>query len=174
MRPGGGKSKGAQFERDVCRELSLWVSSGKQEDVFWRSAVSGGRSTVARKSGKQLKAQAGDISCIHPLGHTFSSLFYVECKHYNDLGFAGLVTGMGHLIEFWYDTKEKAESYGKHPLLIAKQNRIPAIACFDEAGGVALCLDAGIIVPEFELRITKWVDWLNNANKVSMDFAAIS
>jgi hypothetical protein len=51
MRKGGGKQKGSQFERDVCRELSLWVSHGKQEDVYWRSAMSGGRSTVAALKG---------------------------------------------------------------------------------------------------------------------------
>jgi len=52
MRKGGGKAKGASFERDICRRLSLWVSAGKQEDVFWRSAMSGGRSTVADSSSQ--------------------------------------------------------------------------------------------------------------------------
>ncbi len=124
MRRGGGKQKGAQFERDVCRELSLWVSHGNQEDVYWRSAMSGGRSTVAALKGKRLTAQSGDISCIHSVGEAFASKFLIECKNYADLNFLGLVTGKGRLIEFWTEAKKQAASYGKLPLLIAKQNHV--------------------------------------------------
>lgn len=28
------KAKGASFERDVCKKLSLWVSDGKREDLY--------------------------------------------------------------------------------------------------------------------------------------------
>lgn len=134
VRKGGGKQKGAAFEREVCKKLSLWVSGGKQEDVFWRSAVSGGRSTVAATKGKRLAAQAGDISCISPAGDYFHSLFFVECKHYANLGLDSLFIGKGNLADFWKIAKQESEKYGKHPMLIAKQNRYPTILCLDWGG----------------------------------------
>src|SRR5215216_6431446 len=42
--------KGPQWEREVCRALSLWVTNGERVDVFWRSAMSGGRATVHNRS----------------------------------------------------------------------------------------------------------------------------
>lgn len=134
MRKGGGKAKGASFEREVCKRLSLWVSDGTQEDVFWRSAMSGGRSTLAAKAGKRLAAQAGDLSCIHPNGQPFLNRFMVECKFYNDLEIVGFLLGRGTLAGFWKIAKKDAATYSKHPLLIAKQNRLPTIALTDEVG----------------------------------------
>ena len=134
MRKGGGKAKGSSFEREICRRLSLWISHGSQEDVFWRSALSGGRATVAAKKGLRLATQAGDISAIHPLGNAFIEAFMVECKNYADLKFEGLITGKGHLAEFWVTAKNEAIKYGKLPMLIAKQNQQPSIVFLDRKG----------------------------------------
>lgn len=129
-----GKQKGAGWEREVSVKLSLWVSGGQHEDYYWRSSMSGGRSTVAAKKGKRLAAQAGDISCINPLGSSLTDKFYIELKFYRDLGFPGLLRGTGNLAKFWNETKLQALKYGKDPLLIAKQNQCPAIACFAWSG----------------------------------------
>jgi hypothetical protein len=135
------KQKGSAFEREVCRELSLWVSKGSQEDVFWRSATSGGRSTVAAKKGLRLATQAGDISCIHQIGAPFIDKFLVECKNYADLNFVGLLLKRkGHLAEFWSEVCTQADRYGKEPLLIAHQSRQPIIACTTRQGGCLLNL----------------------------------
>lgn len=163
MRPGGGKSKGAAFERGVCVALSLWMSHNKSEDLYWRSSMSGGRSTVAARKGKRLAAQAGDISCIHASGSPFTDNFYVECKSYRDLNFIGLLTGKGKLIEFWEETKRQAEHYGKWPLLIAKQNQQPIVACLDQNGAAALQLRPHISVPAWHLRIVPFDCFLAEA-----------
>jgi hypothetical protein len=128
------KAKGSSFEREVCRRLSLWVSDGKNEDCFWRSATSGGRSTVAHAKGKRLAAQAGDITCISPAGQALTDAFLIECKHYADLNLRGVFTGKGHLCEFWYEVCKQADRYDKAPMLIAKQNNLPAFVCFAHAG----------------------------------------
>lgn len=125
-----GKQKGAGWEREVSVKLSLWVSGGEHEDYYWRSSMSGGRSTVAAKRGKRLAAQAGDISCINPLGSSLTDKFYIELKFYKSLDFAGLLKGTGNLAKFWIETRKQAQLYRKEPLLIAKQNQCPAIACF--------------------------------------------
>jgi hypothetical protein len=134
MRKGGGKQKGANTEREVCKKLSLWLSHGKHEDLLWRSAMSGGRSTVGFAKGKRLAAQAGDISSIHPLSGPFIEKFLCEVKDYRDLNFVGLLSGRGHLVQFWGETVVQARNYSKFPLLIAHQNRQPTIACFSILG----------------------------------------
>lgn len=167
MRKGGGKQKGAQFERDVCRELSLWVSNGTQEDAFWRSSMSGGRSTVAARKGKRLVAQSGDISCIHPVGQAFIDKFYLECKSYANLNFLGLVTGKGRLIEFWVETTKQAASYGKLPLLIAKQNRILPIVVICNYGIEVLHLRkrALLIARQHGLNILPFHEFIRYAER---------
>ena len=129
MRKGGGKSKGAAFERAICKELSLWLSRGKREDLLWRSAMSGGRSTVAARKGLTLKSQAGDISSIDKLSHSFIDTFYIECKFYRDLQLGSLIKGSGKLFSFWDIAKKEARLYKKLPILIAKQNNHPIIVC---------------------------------------------
>ena len=131
MRSGGGKQKGSQFEREICKKLSLWVSNNRQEDVFWRSAMSGGRSTVAWSKGVKLGNQVGDISSISPLGTTFTSMFVAECKFYSDLNILGLLTGTGNLIKFWAEVRRQGKLHNKMPFLIAKQNRLPVFLCLN-------------------------------------------
>jgi hypothetical protein len=167
MRPGGGKSKGAAYEREICRDLSLWISDGKQQDCFWRSAISGGRTTVWRKKGVGLNAQAGDISCIHPAGHMFADLYFVEVKFYANLNFEGLITGKGHLIQVWQQARKQANEAKKTPLLIARQNRAKAIACLAYSGAEQLSLKNYTLacVPSLNLRIITWADFLEHAVK---------
>jgi hypothetical protein len=124
MRPGGGKQKGAEFERDVCKKLSLWVSHGKREDLFWRSAMSGGRATVGRKKGKDHAKHAGDISATHPDGHALTDHWYVECKSVADLKVdSWLLKEEGDLAKFWRVAIEQAEAHKLRPMMIVKQNR---------------------------------------------------
>lgn len=127
MRSGGGHSKGAAFEREVSVTLSLWVSHGKNRDLFWRTSMSGGRATVARKSGRSIR-QSGDICSITPEGHAFTDLFYVECKHYQKLDLeTSFIKGTGKLARFWSKAIKEAKHYRRDPMLIAKQNNMPTI-----------------------------------------------
>jgi hypothetical protein len=163
MRAGGGKQKGASFEREVCVQLSGWISNGTREDVFWRSAMSGGRATVGHKRGKNHSTQVGDISCIHPIGNRFIEAFAPECKHYADLNYQGLLTGNGKLLTFWDEISKQAERYGKQPFLIARQNRMPTVICVGKAGIHLLHLsydDAVLISPMHDMYIIKFDHFL--------------
>jgi hypothetical protein len=131
MRAGGGKSKGAGWEREVSVLLSRWVSSGGQDDVYWRSSMSGGRATVGFRKGKQLGNQVGDLSCIDPIGQRFLNSFAVEAKYYADLDYIGLITGKGKLLAFWAEINEQAGRYQKHPFMIVRQNRMKPHICLD-------------------------------------------
>lgn len=168
MRRGGSKQKGSAFERQICKELSLWVSSGKDQDIFWRSAMSGGRSTVALKKGTKLSSQAGDISSIHKRGHTFIDKFFVECKFYKNLEFAGLINGRGKLLDFWYRACSDAEEYNKLPFLIAKQNHYPTVVCLDSEGINLTRSNKHIVVTQnqFDIHMIYWNTFLSLKPKI--------
>lgn len=122
-----GKGKGASFERHVCKALSMWVSHGKREDLFWRSSMSGGRATVARKKGSVVR-QAGDITAVNAQGNAFTDAFYVECKFYKHIDLETfLVNGKGKIATWWARCRIEARSYGREPLLIVLQNRWPVL-----------------------------------------------
>jgi hypothetical protein len=169
MKQGGGKRKGSQFERDICVKLSHWLSNASRNDLLWRSALSGGRSTVAYAKGMTLASQAGDISAVDPLGAPFISKFYVELKFYRDLKYAGLITGKGHLVEFWKTAKREAERYNKMPLMIAKQNQIPAVACLSGLGVATLELNDNIFLTHhfIDLNIILFDQYLLHATPPS-------
>jgi len=126
------KQKGAQFERDVCRILSLWVSKGKKKNLFWRSAMSGGRATLHLKRGETNKEQCGDIVAIHPDGVILTDTFYIECKFRADFNFRNILKiGEGHVLAtYWKNVRAEAKKYRKMPMCIFKENRFPAIVLF--------------------------------------------
>ncbi len=125
---GRGKSKGSSFEREVCKKLSYWISGGNEDDLFWRSAMSGGRATVSAKKGKKLNRHAGDITATAPEGHVLTDYWFVECKFYTNLNLPlFLLFSAGPLAKFWRTAKREAKRFDKIPMLIAKQNRSPTI-----------------------------------------------
>lgn len=122
-----GKQKGSEFERQICKKLSLWVTDGKRTDVFWRTAMSGGRATVANAKGESVR-QLGDITAVAPEGHALSNPLVLECKFYKTLDIASfIIAGKGKLATFWRQTARLAYKHGRQPWLIAKENHTPAL-----------------------------------------------
>ena len=78
-------AKGAPFERELSKQLSLWWTNGENDAVFWRSSQSGGRATTREKSGKKTKGQYGDIAVTDPIGQPLIELVSIEAKNgYNN------------------------------------------------------------------------------------------
>lgn len=80
MKAGSGKRKGGAFERLICKKLSLWWTHGKRDDVFFRTASSGGRATQRAKKGKKTFGQYGDIQAADPIGQPLIDTCVIECK----------------------------------------------------------------------------------------------
>lgn len=121
-----GKQKGSAFERTICKKLSLWVTGGAKADAFWRSAMSGGRATVAHARGINVR-QVGDITPVAPEGHVLDGL-YIECKFYKDLGIASFIfSNRGKLATFWRQTVKLAHKHCREPWLISKENHTPPL-----------------------------------------------
>lgn len=141
MRPGGGKGKGSEFERQVGKALSLWVSEGHRSDLFARNVLSGGSFTNAMKKDSKEHGMPGDLAANHPMAFKFLELFTVECKHYADLGFEAFLfdteskSFLGSVLKH---TRKQAEQAKLHPMVIARQNRRPSILLTDLYVGDAL------------------------------------
>jgi len=74
------KGKGSAFEREFCKDLSLWWTFGEREDVFWRSSNSGGRATVRASAGKTTVGQHGDVAATDEIGIPLLNLVTIELK----------------------------------------------------------------------------------------------
>ena len=83
--------KGARWEREFARMLSVWWTKGLRNDVFWRVGGSGARSTQLAKKGQQIPV-VGDIMAVDEIGFPFASKVVVELKTgYGDLRVADLL-----------------------------------------------------------------------------------
>lgn len=130
---GKGKRKGSGYERKVCWALSRFIDPDGEDTIFWRSAMSGGRATVQGRKGIKNTNQAGDITCIDEKGQGFTDTFVIECKFYKDLDLAScLLFGTGKLAKFWKKHRKLAKKHGREPIMIAKQNRLPAFVIVSE------------------------------------------
>lgn len=135
MRKGGGKQKGAAWERQVCSDLSRLISPNTDETLFWRSSMSGGRSTMRQRGKKKDSTQAGDITCVHPYGAWLTEAFFIEAKFHKDLNIqAGLIDGRGRLATFWRIATKQAKSHKKEPMLIARENRCRTLLLLSSRG----------------------------------------
>jgi hypothetical protein len=140
MNGAGSKAKGGDYERSICKRLSRWLTRGMRDDLFWRSAMSGGRATVRFKQGAKNRTQAGDITAIDPLGERLTSLFLIECKSYRDLNLNTLLRPLQDcpkdscMHRFWETCRQDAIRHGKLPLLIGKQNLLGEVLIVDSVG----------------------------------------
>lgn len=128
-------NKGRQFERDICRQLSLWWTEGARDDIFWRTAASGARHTQRKKRGVSTHGQAGDVAATDPLGAPFLEKYHVEIKKgYNRCSVQDLLDQpSGGQVREWL-VKAAQEAVMKKVLIIWKRDRRETIAILQEAG----------------------------------------
>ena len=130
MKKGGGKQKGNQFERLVCRTLSLWWSGGERDDVFYRSQSSGGRATVRANRGITTINQYGDVSASDDDGLSFTRRVTVEIKrgysNHTPYDFVDKLSSSGPTkFEEWFDQAEsdRKKARAQYWWLITKRDR---------------------------------------------------
>lgn len=114
------KVKGGTYEREIAKKLSLWVTNLASDDLFWRSAMSGGRGTL-RKSDNAV----GDICAIDPRGAKICQELFFECKHLKEASLDSTIRGKGPIYDFWNTAVKQARSHSRFPVLIVKKNNLP-------------------------------------------------
>lgn len=162
MRAGGGPAKGAAFERECCRRLSLWLTDGKRDDLFWRSSMSGGRATLQHRKGKTNLAQVGDICAIDSEGEKLLLHFVsIECKFHRSLDIVlSVLQRRGRLWKFWEQTVEQADRVKRCPMLIARENRVPTLMLIGEGLHDSIDNRIGHVAPQFGLLTWPCEPWL--------------
>ena len=75
-----GHGKGSEFERKICKALSLWWTDGERDDVFWRTSTSGARAKTRSKTKQGTFGQYGDIQATDPVGQPLIDMFTFELK----------------------------------------------------------------------------------------------
>jgi hypothetical protein len=133
----GAKQKGSRFERDICRAFSLWVSEYKRNDLFWRTAMSGG---VAKIHGSD--TQLGDVTAVHPMGYPLTENFVIECKwrkttaRGDGFGFGSFIfTEAPVIIRIWEsEVDELASKNNRLPMLIAHPSNRSTIMVLNKVG----------------------------------------
>jgi hypothetical protein len=172
MKPGSGKAKGSSFERLIATQLSLWVTNGQKRDIFWRSSLSGGRSTVAGRKGHNLSRQAGDICAIAPEGHALMDRCYLELKHIRNLRFDKFVFATGPLQLIWKKTIKEARKYQRQPILIINTARLPIMLITRDTNtfGIPDIMLPHVIIYEWNKLISRAYEegWKTNARAASV------
>jgi len=166
MKQGGGKQKGNSFENKVAKMLSEWISSGENKDLFCRSPASGAKATINFKLGEMYSDQAGDIIATGEKGFFLTKVFFLECKHYQNLNIDGIVYGTkSGITEFWTKAYKEAKEHNKFPMLIARQNNKPIILGLNKQGieifGESLWYPK-LHVPTIDLYIYSFNEFISN------------
>lgn len=116
------KEKGNRFERIISQKLSLWISSGDDKNLLWRSTSSGARATISN----DLDNQCGDIASDSRIGYDLTDRFLIECKHYKSIQIEQLLWRTNksgdHVYTWWLRYNKEAKKYNKDLMLICRQN----------------------------------------------------
>lgn len=131
-------NKGSNFERLVCRALSLWWSNTLRDDIFWRN-----RTKITTKT-PHAERQLGDITITDSDGAPFIDLFSIECKAGYSLSkkkktvnnvpwdLLDVIDGKKKknlIYAFWEQCSSDAELSNKFPLLVFKRDYHKKVVC---------------------------------------------
>lgn len=129
-------AKGKSYEREISKDMSLWLTNGEDQDCIWYTKSSGGRAT-RRIHTKQVasKYDHGDLGPDGSKLEWWFNLFSIELK-----------TGYGtknkksttlwaildlidssqqnpKFYDFWYQAVNDADLSNREPLLVFRRNR---------------------------------------------------
>jgi len=133
VKPGAGKGKGSNYEREVGAKLSLWISKGERKDLICRTVLSGGQFTMASIGN------AGDLMAQHPLAFPFFARVVVECKCWRDLQLIRFLYKDGDLYKALLKVQMEAGKVGKTWWLVCKQNHGPTLLFTSEKHPLESC-----------------------------------
>ncbi len=116
-----GKKKGNSFERVVAKDLSIWLSQGKEDFCVQRDSSSGG---AFKKRDTRIK-RSGDLYAADHYAKFFFDAFSVELKAYKDVkpDLWNFVTEKpSKFDEFIKQAKDDADGMNMEFILIVKTN----------------------------------------------------
>jgi len=120
------KDIGTNFEREIAKEISLWLTNNQDNKIVWRTVTSGGWYTTENNKSNNLSipTQAGDLTVINPTYSIFSDNLYIELKKRKNVSFWCIFNNeysKDSLLGIWEDTVDKSKKLEKFPVLIIRQ-----------------------------------------------------
>lgn len=130
--------KGGRYEREIAKQLSLWLTNDDSNSELIRSVSSGG--WKFRKN-----RQVGDLAPNGPKGDEFRSLFGIECKNREDFSWKHYWTSEDpQLFKWWRQVAEECEDAELIPMLIYRKNYVPDLIGLEEDYWVPLLCEKNI------------------------------
>lgn len=117
----GKSSKGASWERDVCKDLSKWIQGTTKPYLFWRGRGSGATFTQDGLVGESF---AGDLYPVNMDGRFLTDKVVIECKSGYPTASIDKHLKYGKddkILSFWQQVNEDASKTNKSPMLIYKK-----------------------------------------------------
>jgi hypothetical protein len=119
--------KGGDFEREISKCLTCWLTGEEKPYAYWRMPGSGSLSTIHEEN----KDLSGDIVALTPEAEFLTNIFSIECKTgYPTTSFWQHFARIKNFnIEiFWRQCFEDAVKANKYPMLVyRKKGRKPII-----------------------------------------------
>ena len=156
MRKGGGKEKGSAFERWVAKELSLWLTGGQRNDLFWRTHSSGGLGTISKK-----KNEYGDIMSIDDEGRKLTDKYNIECRHGKCLDLKHLIYSIksSSLISLIVEGRTNSKLSERKPLWIIKEQNRDVLVMMDRNDDNIKSLVNLVEFFVYDVIMMKFEDW---------------
>lgn len=132
------KRIGNDYEREVSRTLSKWLTGSEEELVVWRNKHSGTVSTVREKKGLSGKHTSGDIECLDSAYEDFFKNFHVDSKSLKSVHLCLINPknqNSSQLAIEWAKVYEDALRVGKIPMMMVKarnDRKIPEFIVFPD------------------------------------------
>lgn len=146
-------AKGGNFERDVCKYLSKWLTGSEKPYQYWRMPGSGSLCTIH----EEMEHMSGDIRAITKEAKFLTECFSIECKtgypktsfwqHFNN-------PKINNIRDFWIQCIRDADKSNKNPMLIYRKKGKKSI--------VGVCCN-------MEYEIYKHIE--PNMNTITLDFS---
>lgn len=112
--------KGGEFEREISKKLTVWLTGQKKPYMFWRQDGSGSLATIHYEN----KHLTGDICSLHPDSNFLTDIFSIECKTgYPKTSFWQHFKNINNdnIREFWKQCVNDAYHAKKEPMLIYRK-----------------------------------------------------
>lgn len=158
MKKGYGSQKGAAFERRIAKELSLWLSGGKDDGYLWRTHASGSLGTRSNKP-----TEFGDIMSIRDEGRSLTSEYNIECRHGKCIKIRDLVylPAKSSMVQFIEEGELNAKLSNRKPLWIFREQGAPIMVMMHVLDLLRSTLQVkiSIMLPEQMLAVVKFDEW---------------
>jgi hypothetical protein len=114
--------KGANWERNLARLFSKWLTGRATPPVLWRSTQSGGWKHRGASN-------AGDLSANGEEGQALIDQWVIEAKHWNKIDFWHVFSRpeTSDLVKWWIKVSQEAVELEKLPMLIVKRDYYPPL-----------------------------------------------